>query len=112
MNEPPGVGERIGSWTIVGDSFMRPENRHDPSSRARRYTPCRCDCGTEHDIRTDLLVNGRSMGCRGCRYQEAMSKKKAEADAESQETPVDHWWNWCMTARPRGPVDSEGMPWE
>lgn len=59
---PPNVkdltGLRSGRWTVVGHiGMIRPKFR---------AWLCRCDCGTERNVKTVELTSGRSKSC-GCR---------------------------------------------
>ena len=52
------TGQRFGSWTV-----LRLSQRIDNRSRCWL---CRCDCGTERDVRTFSLRNGQSTSCGEC----------------------------------------------
>lgn len=53
----PQVGERIGSWTVVG-----PER----ATRKHRTVRCRCECGTVRDAHVADLATGRNTRCLAC----------------------------------------------
>ncbi len=52
----PTVGMQFGRWTVIGPKLFSPP----------RYL-CRCECGTEKEIRVYDLVDGCSNGCMSCR---------------------------------------------
>jgi hypothetical protein len=60
-----------------------------------RVTPCRCDCGTERDVLTFLLVSGRSQSC-GCLKREQVStlvKRTRWKDSHGRSgTPLYQLW--------------------
>ena len=58
------TGMRFGRLMVVG----RAENRIS-SGGIRVYWHCKCDCGTEKDVRKDHLVNGKIVSC-GCAGRE------------------------------------------
>lgn len=49
LNNP---GDRFGKWVLI-----------EPATR--KTWRCRCDCGTEKNVRTDVLTSGSSKSC-GC----------------------------------------------
>lgn len=49
------AGHRFGRWTVLGPS----------NNTERRMWRCRCDCGTNRDVRQDSLISGKSVSC-GC----------------------------------------------
>lgn len=50
---PVPIGDRFGSWTVVGLG-------------KRSHWSCRCDCGTEKEVRIYTLRQGESTGCPKC----------------------------------------------
>ena len=50
------VGKRFSKWLVLGPGQSRGSNKS---------WHCRCDCGTERDVRGTLLVTGASVSC-GC----------------------------------------------
>lgn len=57
VRRPVPIGARFGRWTVVGDCAADPRNG--------TVVPCRCDCGTERDLRVAKLRFGRTRSC-GC----------------------------------------------
>ncbi len=55
----------FGRWTITGDAILRD---------GHYFVRCRCTCGTEKEVRLDVLKSGNSKSC-GCLRTE-MSKKR------------------------------------
>lgn len=49
-------GDSFGEWIALDDDYLK---------NTRRYAFCRCSCGNEKEIRTDMLIHGRSKSC-GC----------------------------------------------
>lgn len=54
----PEVGEVFGGWTVIGHWFRTPTHNV--------FVPCRCECGTEKDVRWHELRTGATKSC-GCR---------------------------------------------
>lgn len=65
------TGRRFGRWTVLYESGRARE----PRGRIVPLWHCRCDCGTEKDIRAGSLVGGTSLSC-GC-YKYDVLKEKA-----------------------------------
>lgn len=55
------TGRRFGRWTVIG----RAESLVDKRGHTVTMWHCRCDCGTERDIRAQSLKAGTTMSC-GC----------------------------------------------
>ena len=62
MEKTLKIGDRIGKWTIIGDSI--------PNAG---YL-CKCDCGTEKRVKKYYLINNKSKQCSNCRYEELWRK--------------------------------------
>jgi len=56
------VGTKFGRWVVV--EAVKPNG-----NKQGRYYTCRCECGTEKQIRGDSLSNGESSSC-GCLARE------------------------------------------
>lgn len=56
------IGDLYGRWTVIG-AGVKGTHTH------RRKVLCRCACGTEREIATSSLPNGRSRSC-GCLKRE------------------------------------------
>lgn len=57
------VGARFGAWTVIGAWFREKRGEGRGANYITLY-PCRCDCGTERDVRAfKLLSNSKSCGC-------------------------------------------------
>ena len=54
-------GQRFGRWTVLslGERII---------PRGHRYWLCRCDCGTEREVKGGSLRNGSSASCRKCSH--------------------------------------------
>lgn len=64
------IGSKIGKWTIVSNPFY-------PIGKTKnsKYVKCRCDCGTESNVRISSL--GRdSFKCKKCSMSETNSSRK------------------------------------
>lgn len=55
------TGRRFGRWTVM----HRAESAIEPSGRKATVWHCKCDCGTEKDIRASSLKAGTTLSC-GC----------------------------------------------
>lgn len=60
----PMIGNKFGRLTVIANS-SRP-----------RYLVCRCDCGTEKEIRDDHLKNNLSKSC-GCLIRDVLLERNA-----------------------------------
>lgn len=56
------TGERFGRWVVLYYAY---------SKNRKTYWHCRCDCGTERDIRLDTVKNRENASC-GCYHSEVM----------------------------------------
>lgn len=61
------TGQRFGYWTVL----FKAEKSDNGA-----YWHCRCDCGTEKDVKGTLLQSGESLSC-GC-YNREMSHQNAK----------------------------------
>lgn len=59
------TGRRVHHWTVL--SFAG--RRRFPGGRPARFYLARCDCGTEKELRVDILLKGRYKSC-GCKKLE------------------------------------------
>lgn len=50
------AGRRFGMWTVLRQSTRR--------DRRGAIWVCRCDCGTERDVRAFSLRRGESLSCK------------------------------------------------
>ena len=75
------VGETYGRLTIVADAKDR---------GTARYVRCKCECGTEKDVRLGNLVTGKVTSC-GCLVKELGRARKKHGKAHSAEWSV--WKN-------------------
>lgn len=55
------TGQRFGRWTVL----YQAESQRDKRNHVITMWHCRCDCGTERDIRAQTLKAGTSKSC-GC----------------------------------------------
>jgi len=67
VKRPDLAGQKVGRWLVVGKS----DNRYQGGSSRERMYRCRCECGTEADVRPASLHNGDSMSC-GCLRREVV----------------------------------------
>lgn len=54
-------GQKFGRWTVL----HRVESLSEPNGKKATMWHCKCDCGTERDIRAGTLISGNSKSC-GC----------------------------------------------
>lgn len=66
------MGQRFGRLVVTGQA----QSRRTPSGQLKTYWSCRCDCGTETEVTSQSLRDGRSRSC-GC-----LSADTARARAE------------------------------
>ena len=63
------VGQKFGRWLVIEEAGR---DKH-----GRRLWTCKCECGKQKDVPTNVLLNGESQSC-GClrhdRYLEAVTK--------------------------------------
>jgi len=53
------IGKKFGKWTVLEEDIERTK------SGSRKYI-CRCSCGLEKSVESQLLKNGGSKGCKAC----------------------------------------------
>jgi hypothetical protein len=73
------IGSRYGKLIIESTGFIKRTNKKD-SSKSRRYSICKCDCGNRIEADNWNLVHGRTTSC-GCGPRYAWGKlyfKKAK----------------------------------
>lgn len=71
VKNPPAIGARFGSWTVIGHAFreVRPAT---PSQVGKQHTlvmvPVRCACahGTEKNALLSAMIEGTSRSCGRC----------------------------------------------
>lgn len=68
------IGQRFGKLVVVDGDHSR-KNRY-------RAALCRCDCGSDHVVRVNLLLSGRSSSC-GCGRKEVVRTKGAPGVREN-----------------------------
>jgi hypothetical protein len=68
-------GTPIGRWTVIGEAI-----------RIKRYwySPCRCRCGTERQVRVDHLSSGATQSC-GCLSSEVTTARNFKHGANIRE---------------------------
>lgn len=57
------VGQKYSKWTVL---------EYTKTERSARWYLCRCDCGTEQEIRATYLFTGKAQGCTFCRDKETV----------------------------------------
>ena len=57
MHSPDIIGQTFGQWIVIALA---------PSRGYHTYSLCRCQCGTEKEVKMCNLLTGRSSSC-GCR---------------------------------------------
>lgn len=60
------TGQKFGRWTVTGIARR--------TERRRYYWACVCECGTEGEVLSDALRNGKSRSC-GCLQREVVSAR-------------------------------------
>lgn len=73
-------------WTILGPGKTRGKNR--------TYR-CRCLCGTERDVRVDLLKKGKSISCGCFAVEERIARQTTHGEGRAQERTKEYktWSN-------------------
>lgn len=66
------TGQKFGRWTVLYENGRLKE----PRGRLVPLWHCRCECGTERDLRAGTLKSGSSLSC-GCYKAEILSEKAA-----------------------------------
>lgn len=56
--EGPSIGTKFNHWTVTGPAY-----REGAARRVRLWVPCRCDCGTERNVRVYELTSNQSHSC-------------------------------------------------
>ena len=67
------TGKKIGRWTVQ----HRAEDRYTKGGHKRIFWHCKCECGNEKDIGSNILLSGQSQSC-GCLNKEKTSKRSKE----------------------------------
>lgn len=67
------TGQKFGRWTVLYENGRLKE----PRGRLVTLWHCRCECGTERDLRSGTLKSGLSLSC-GCFKYEQLSKLAAQ----------------------------------
>lgn len=62
------IGQKFARWTVLKEVKER---------NGERYYLCRCDCGTEKEVRRNSLVTGNSKSC-GCLRKERMKETQSK----------------------------------
>lgn len=105
------VGTRFGRWTVIDGPFLRPSPSRNRPDCLISYWLCRCECGTEREVRASSLCQGkgRSCGCWGRELCSAMSVKhstKHGGTVRSHPHPEYHIWQSlrgrCQNPRDKG----------
>lgn len=67
------VGDKFNRWTVLSERFKKNSNSYI------WFVKCRCDCGTEKDVRTSTLTSPSfpSISC-GCYRKEQLVEKKTK----------------------------------
>lgn len=60
------VGLAFGRWSVIAQAATR----KTPCGSSKAYWLCRCDCGTEGEVRAEHLMSGRTLSC-GCHKSDA-----------------------------------------
>lgn len=59
------LGRKFGKLTVIG--LPRKSPHMDDTNKRRSYVSCRCECGSERNVRLDSLVSGLTKSCsKGC----------------------------------------------
>ena len=82
---PDMTGQKIGRWTVVKLLPRKPGDQNDRN----RYL-CRCECGTEKDVRAADLAHGTSTMCRSCAQRERGNRIAGRTPAEVQAYLLTH----------------------
>src|ERR1700733_4425710 len=74
------VGQRYGRWTVIKDAEDRGKYR---------YLLCRCDCGTEKEVRATGLTSGVTESC-GC-LKSDLATEQGRTHGESKHPLYKIW---------------------
>lgn len=66
-------GQIFGRWHVLEDRGVRGR---------KRFYLCQCECGAQHEVRYDRLVNGESTQCKACAREQIASRGMMQADPE------------------------------
>lgn len=89
------IGTKLGDWTIIGAPFR--------NIKSRLYYPCKCECGTEKNVRDDGLISGKSKRCNICQNIKSAPYRSTKHGKYKTDTYVI----WCgMKQRCLNPNDS------
>ena len=99
--------QRYGRWTVISHAARRETNI---TKNYQKYWRCRCDCGTERDVRRDGLYNGSSKSC-GCLQREIAAKQAAKMGRESALPKGIGSFNYVFRAYTAGAVKRD-LPFE
>jgi len=101
------AGETFGRWTVLA----RAPNRQQPRNRYVTYWLCRCECGTEREVSTQNLVQGRTTSC-GCRNREVSTERlRAMASTHGMSHSPEHrpaYISWCAMRQRVNDVNRPG----
>ena len=103
MSEPPKrscylddlTGQRFGRWTVM----HRADSVVEPTGKKATVWHCKCDCGTERDIRAGSLKSGASLSC-GC--------LKHERIASNRDLTGQQFGRWTVIGRGKPYVSPDG----
>jgi len=80
--------ERFGRLTVLKAA----PSRQEPSGRWVRYWLCRCDCGSNIEVRAKFLLNGNTQSC-GCLHRERAVEAGAASRTHGQSNSPT-WRSW------------------
>lgn len=75
------TGKKIGKWTVQ----YRTEDRYTKGGYRRTFWHCKCDCGNEKDVASNILLSGQSQSC-GCLHKDNLSKRFKEMHLKNRTT--------------------------
>lgn len=67
------TGQMFGRWTVLKKGGMK---------NGKRVYLCQCECGAQHEVRYDRLVNGESTQCTDCARRRNARQWMMQADPE------------------------------
>lgn len=101
------AGETFGRWKVL----TRAPNRQQPRNRYVSYWLCQCECGTEREVSTQNLVQGRTTSC-GCRNREVAAERlRAMASSHGMSHSPEHrptYISWCAMRQRVNDVNRSG----
>jgi hypothetical protein len=96
------AGQRFGRLLVL---------KYSHSSDSRAWWLCRCDCGTEKAVSSNLLRRGITQSC-GCLHREVMSTRNTTHGLTARNAPAGAYNSWAaMIGRCTNPKHHRYPDW-